>query len=805
MESKVLSNIRIGVVSFSLLLYQILLTRVFSVITWYHLAFLAISLSMFGLCLGSFVNYLFRSFFSSERYQKIVFFQGLLMGLFMAFSIFLLSFIGKNFSDPFANIWIAILIFLFCAVPFYLGGSIISLVIRDYKGHIGRLYAFDLFAAALACYAIVGILKFISVPHAIALLGVFNIVSSSLFYRDQLGLFKIKGVLSSLSLIIVGILVVGYFFIDSKSWFQIRSGKTSDDHVTSVFEKWNSFSRINVVPMQDLKPFGWGLTQRMTEFQGVRQFHLVIDGIAGTVLTKFDGDLSKLEYLKYDSVNIGQYLRKDSDVFVIGVGGGRDILTSLVFNQKSVIGAEINDSILDTVNNRFGDFTGHLDQISNVAFVNEEARSFLARTDKKFDLIVMSLIDTFAATSAGAFALSENAIYTKQAFKLFLEKIKDGGVISVSRWWLDSSPHEAYKMLKIATESLREIGISEPEKHIILVKTTQGRFSEQSKDFNVATLLFSNKPFSSADLLELDQIVNKLDLKAILSPMILPTGPIKEILKGLEISAPEFSHLNLDTPTDDSPFFFQFNKIDSINPFKISEKFLNSLVWLLWLGFIFLVAVVTGSFFFNKTKKTDRSYMLGLTFYFLFIGFGYLLVELSQMQRLGIFLGHPIYSLTTTLFAFLFCSGLGSFFSDQIYNRMVQPNFLFSFLSGFLIISIVSGFFTQTIIESNSSLNLIFRIAISFCLLAPAAFFMGIMLPIGLRTLPSTDQNSRAWLWGVNGASSVVASILSSVLSIYNGISFTYWTGFFFYLLAVITFLTVIVASRETKLNQANF
>ena len=112
-----------------------------------------------------------------------------------------------------------------------------------------------------------------------------------------------------------------------------------------------------------------------------------------------------MEHLSYDVTNVVHYLRPASRVIVVGTGGGRDVLSALAFDQKAVTGVEINEGILELVNGRFGDFTGHLDRDPRVRFVNDEARSYIARLNDRADIIQISLIDTWAATASGAFVL----------------------------------------------------------------------------------------------------------------------------------------------------------------------------------------------------------------------------------------------------------------------------------------------------------------------------------------------------------------------------------------------------------------
>jgi len=162
---------------------------------------------------------------------------------------------------------------------------------------------------------------------------------------------------------------------------------------------------------------------------------LNIDAHSTTVLSHFNGDTSELSHLKYDVSNLAQYLRPNGDIMIIGSGAGRDVLSSLAFGQKNILGIEINKDMISAINNDFGDFTGHLDKYPNVEFVGDEARSYIQRMDsaRKFDIIQVSVIDNWSAAASGAFVLTENALYTKETWKLFLSRLKPNGILTVQR------------------------------------------------------------------------------------------------------------------------------------------------------------------------------------------------------------------------------------------------------------------------------------------------------------------------------------------------------------------------------------
>jgi len=199
------------------------------------------------------------------------------------------------------------------------------------------------------------------------------------------------------------------------------------------YERWNSFSRIAVMKPDTWLGAAWSLSTAFTDMPPIPTRNLQIDAGAGTTLLGFDGDLAKFEFLRWDLVNFAHHLRRDARVCIVGAGGGRDILTAKVFGQKRVTAVEINSNILDVVNGHYGEFTGHLDRDPAVTLVHDEARSYLARSRERFDILQLTFIDTWAATAAGAYVLTENSLYTVEAWKIFLDRLEDNGLLAVAR------------------------------------------------------------------------------------------------------------------------------------------------------------------------------------------------------------------------------------------------------------------------------------------------------------------------------------------------------------------------------------
>ena len=214
-----------------------------------------------------------------------------------------------------------------------------------------------------------------------------------------------------------------------------------------LYDEWNSFSRVTVEDRGLSPPFGWGFGSNYKSDKQIEQLFIRIDADAGTPITRFDGSLENLDFLRNDVVNSVHYIRPHADELIIGSGGGRDILSALVFNQKSVTALEVNGNINRALNQNFGDFSGHLDRYPNIQFVNDEARSWLAKSRSTYDIIQMPLADTWAATAAGAFSLSENSLYTVEGWRVILKHLNSRGVFTVSRWYYKDFHGELYRLV----------------------------------------------------------------------------------------------------------------------------------------------------------------------------------------------------------------------------------------------------------------------------------------------------------------------------------------------------------------------
>src|SRR5438093_8686420 len=537
-EPKRSTYIGLFLTTLSLLQFELFLTRIFSVTMWYHFAFMAISLAMFGLAAGAIFVELMKK---REAHAMLANF-GLLFALTSAICFAAQLYIPV---DPEKEIGWTALAFILAAIPFVFGGMVVCVALTRFPRHTGGLYAADLAGSAAGCILTIPILNHIHAPTAVILNA--GIAALAAFAWPSNGKTRWTAGSCGALLLSLGAINQSVKLVDIQ-W--LKGGRNSHD---GLYEKWNAFSRIHVRELGS-QPFGWGLSPRYRAQREIGQLYLDIDSGAATVITKFDGNLNAVEHLKYDVTALAHYLRNPTSVLVIGIGGGRDILTSLAFGQRHVTGVEINPDILRLLTRRFGQYSGSLLNNPDVTLVHDEARSYVARSLESYGIIQASLIDTWAATSAGAYVLTENGLYTKEAWLTFLTHLTPDGILTMSRWYYEAQPAETLRLTALATSSLMDMGVADPRQHIMIIRKQD---NSEIGQYSVATILVSKRPFSDAEIGRITQISKEMEFSQVLTPRyaerpefdaVATRGKYDELIRTYT--------LNIAAPTDDAPFFF---------------------------------------------------------------------------------------------------------------------------------------------------------------------------------------------------------------------------------------------------------
>ncbi|TFG78746.1 MAG: hypothetical protein E4H23_07200 [Chrysiogenales bacterium] len=786
----------------SALMLEILLTRIFSVTMWYHFAFMAISIAMFGMTVGAVAVYLLPKYFSAERAKAQLAQYAMLFSLSSLLSF--LVHINVRFVPSITMAGLASVALTFCvlALPFLFCGICVTIALTRFPSRVSKLYAADLAGAAVGSFLLSFILGPLDGPTSVVFVA-FTAGVGSLFFAMEAGEKKLQKQSLAVCLLLLSIAVMNIAIAGPENNLLAIKWVKGVREEKLAFEKWNSYARVAIRQQPRSEPFGWGLSDRTPVTRPpLQQLYMDIDATAGTVLTQFNGDLNSLEYLKYDITNIAHFIRSQADVLIIGTGGGRDILSALAFSQKTITGVEINNDIINAVNRTFGDFTGHLDRWPGVRMVNDEARSYLTRSRERYDLIQLSLIDTWSATAAGAFVLSENALYTVDAWKIFLDRLSDDGIMTISRWFTLSPPAEMYRLTNLAVSALRERGVQNAGAHIILVNNM---LSKYNYSLGIGTLLVKRRPFTAGEVRTITEICRRLGFAVVLAPGIAADPTFASLTKPDQSAAFVSGFpLNITPPTDDNPFFFNMLRLkDAFNvglwlqsdklPFNSRAVLVLGVLLVIILILMLLCIVV-------PLAVTSRrlSFRGTLPFFIFFsgIGLGFMMIEIAQMQRLCVFLGHPSFGLTVVLFSLLLACSLGSFLTRKIKPENVSlPAILI--LAALLFVLLVFGKITPPLMALFRGAVTPVRILVAVSLLFPPGILMGTAFPLGMLFARRHLVGMTPWYWGINGAMSVFASVLAVAISLNWGIAGSFWTGLACYAAA---FMAAAVLAYQVRL-----
>ena len=766
----------LGLASFAALLLELALTRLFSVVLFYHFAFLAISIALLGLGAGGVFAYLLKSrmvrFGTRDLAALLCMINSVLVLLVLEIVLHVpvaLTVTGKNFLR-------LTVLYLSAALPFFLTGLLFSVVFARETWRVSRLYGADLSGGALACLAVVPLLNWVGGPNTILVSAVI-MAAAALVWASSSMQRKTAGALLAAFVILIAanrsnrLIDVVY----AKGMFR--------DPAWVEFARWNALSRVEV------------------DRQG-RGKAIVIDADASTSIMNCDlaqwrGSECERDQMKQPPA-LANVLRAHGEFAIIGPGGGVDVLRAVANGSPSVTGIEINPIIADTImRGGYADYAMHLYERPEVHIHVTDGRSYLRSTRQQFDVVQMTLVDTWASTAAGAFALSENNLYTVEAFREYFEHLKPDGMVAITRWEF-RQPREALRVVAVAMEALHGLGVANPAGHFIVA--SQGPLNEDG----IAVTVLAKKTAFTAE--EESAVRHHFERYGGLDPLFLPSegrrqagdNPFANLIASNDPYrfAQNYAY-NVAPVTDNAPFFFFTLKASQILGQQGLQRGID---WKVNLGVLVLilvlaisVAAVLGFLILPLALQTGRQSPLPLL-YFVAVGLGFILVEIALIQRFVLFLGHPTYALTVVIFLLMISGGAGSLVS----RRWLARTEMAWMPLALVIVALTAGvFFLPHVLAAGVGLRFEYRLAVSGLLLAPLGFMMGMPFPTGLRALgdgpalgvPSGARerdNAVEWAWAMNASASVLGSVLAMVIAIQFGLNATLACGVAAYLLALV-------------------
>jgi hypothetical protein len=777
-----------GLVSFGSLLLELALTRLFSVVLFYHFAFLAISIALLGLGAGGVFAYLRRDSLLVTDLRRLA---ARLMAVNAAVIVVVLELVLRvpvALRLEWSNFARLSVIYLAAAAPFFFTGLLFSVAFAREREHTTQLYGADLLGGAIACLTIVPLLNWIGGPNAVLCSAIAMAVASAVWAEARA---KRKR-----AFVLAGALVVLVACNHSGRLIDIVYAKGERrDQPWMEFAKWNAISRVEVDQLGEAK-------------------YVVIDADASTAIMNVDpsqwgqsespdggadkvgrsrvpkGGYNWRDDLMSAPPSIANVLRPHGSYAIIGPGGGVDVLRAVANGSPSVTGIEINPIIATTImRGRYADYAHHLYELPQVHIHVSDGRSWLRASQDRYDVVQMTLVDTWASTAAGAFALSENNLYTLEAFREYFDHLQPDGIIAITRWEF-KQPREALRVMAQEIAVLSELGVEQKSMGSHFMVVSDGTLSQDGRP---VTVLAKKTSFTAA---EEEAISEHLSHNRDLAALFTPGDEDKAGSGPVEANAHAFARLaaigpaafaavypyDVSTVSDNAPFFFfTFKARQALRGVLAGTG--RGMDWknnlgVVVLGMVLLISVAAVLGFLilplALTGGAHHTAMLPLL-YFVAVGLGYIMVEIAMIQRFVLFLGHPTYALTVVVFLMLLASGAGSLVSRYWMAKVSRAGWLLAAIAvatcGYVLV-------LPRLLPAMVGLPFGAKVFISGGLLVPLAFLMGMPFPTGLRLLGTrprqpASQSGIEWAWAMNAASSVLGSVLAVVVAIHFGLNAT--------------------------------
>jgi spermine/spermidine synthase len=862
--------------SLSIILFELALTRIFSIVLWYDYAFMAISIAFFGLGIGSFMIHIQKEKFNTLKknstfdsqftFSSRIVRHAIAYGISLPIFIFLIGYIPSDTSYIY-------LFYLISSVPFFFAGAAMALIFLAMSEKISKLYFADLIGAALATIILDPMMQSLGAGSVLLLISAVVVGSSACSYyffilrrtathhqsregqeeeeeeeeeetsyhnpQPSMDIDRRKVVvkLHNRGKVLAAITFSGIMILlivnsaSSINIFDIKPGMSKGlyyqlNHPSEfqhLSEEWNSFSRVDVtrkigkqegdnniltsttLPIGSSKQNNNSNSSDGTKNNGVtvagmdnatphELASIIIDADAATPIYRWNGSQSDIawiqkymDYLPYEMINANNTL-------VIGSGGGEDILVALSDGVDNVTAVELNPLVISAVK-RFDSQSGNIYNNNNVELIIDDGRRFISSSSEKYDVIVLKLVDSWAAQLAGGYALSENYLYTVEAFQQYFRHLdKDsGGMLVMTRW-----NFELPRLMPLIVDSLvKETGKSRESvaKHVMVIEDRPGLYfgrSDDNQKYYPILVMIKATPFLDGEVTMVKEKAEANQAEITMLADNYVAAPFNKLFNNDSTVYSEYFFTtvasNPTVPTDDSPFYFARE--------QIPKQMIILLVTVIAISGL-LSALLIYHARKRRVKFDSRSSFHVL--FAIFIGVGFMILEVTFIQKFLLLLGTPIMALTVILFTILLCSGIGSYISGRIFSTRPHRAVLTSIpiLAGIIIIYFL---YLQDVIESTISMELQYRIALTFGLLFPAGFLMGFQFPslIKMASLialssknkvvfqydnyPDSKNNNTTLLWGVNIVASVIGTVLAAILAMIIGFSGNLLIGLCMYL-----------------------
>ncbi|MGR9052994.1 MAG: spermine/spermidine synthase domain-containing protein [Gammaproteobacteria bacterium] len=779
----------VGLVSAASLAYEVLLIRLLSIIQWHHFAYMIISLALLGYGASG-------AFLAIYREKLQTHFAIAMTVNMVAFGFSAPASFAAAQTIPFNPdeiLWAPVQslylfgLYLLLAIPFFFAANVIGLSFYRYKNHIAAVYAWDLIGAGIGSAGIVVLLFMLFPEKILTLVGAMGVAAAILSVTGFSAFSvktKIRTILTTVA-VSAAVFAMSIRIEPNISPYKGESQLLRIPGTEVVDRRSGPLGLIDVVESRKTPlRHAPGLSLNTTD-EPPDQLAVFTDADNMTAITRYDGQPGRLSYLDQTTSSLPYHLKALNRVLILGAGTGSDVLQALSRGVSAIDAVELNPQVVDLLENRYAEFSGGLYRRPGVNLHIGEARGFVAASRNRYDLIALSLLDAFGASSAGLYSLSENYLYTEEALQSYLRHLKPNGYLGITRW-IKMPPRDTLKLLATAVAACKALHWDHPERRIALIRSWQtgtlvvknGYFDHRELDdlkrFNEA------RSFDAAYYPGIDESqVNRFNILQqpyfYQAATALLSSPKDEAKRWL--SAYKF---NLEPATDDRPYFFHFFKWSSLP--EILSLLGRGGMSLLESGYLLLLATLIQALFAGVLlillplrlgkKKLCRSgsseNRRRVLLYFLCLGLAFLFVEIAFIQKLILILHHPLYAVTTVLSVFLVAAGGGSLISEKLFRNRGHSAIVVV-VTGIALLCLSYVFGLALLTPLLLQINLGMRLLCTVLIIAPLGFLMGMPFPLGLNSLGQKAAELIPWAWGINGCASVVSSVLATLIAMQFG------------------------------------
>ncbi|MDO9046426.1 MAG: SAM-dependent methyltransferase [Methylobacter sp.] len=773
----------VAIISASALAYEVLLMRLFSIIQWHHFAYMMISLALLGYGVSG-------VFLALNRDRLVQLFPSVIMTNMSLFSLFapVCFLLAQQIPfNPAEMLWTPVQLLYLCGIylilvlPFFFAANVIGLSLYQYKSQVSSIYAADLFGAGLGSVGVILLLSIVFPEKILSVLMLSGILATLLVSSYTFNAQKHWTIAS----VIIGLAVI----FTPTGWMTLKVSpyKSLNQLLqvpgTKIIDRYSSPLGLISVVKSEITPLRHapGLSLNAST-EPPEQLAVFTDADNMTAITRYNGKPETLGYLDQTTSALPYHLKQLSDILILGAGTGSDVLQANYHAIKRIDAVELNPQIIDLVQRKYADFAGYLYSIAHVNVHIDEARGYLAATDKTYDLINISLLDAFGASAAGLYSMAENYLYTEQAIREYLRHVSPDGYLSITRW-IKMPPRDEPKLLATVINALKDADVRQPGQQIIMIRGWQ-----------TSTLIVKNGALSADEISRLKQFCNERSFDLVYYPGISESEVNRfniqqqpylyeaavALLGDQSQAFIDAYKFNIEAATDDRPYLFHFFKWRTLP--EIWSLLGTGGSFLLESGYLLLIAALVQAILASlllialplwlwKSKlgiEPGSGNHLHMLVYFFCLGLAFLFIEIAFIQKFILILHHPLYAITVVLSTFLLSAGAGSYFSTKLSSSSEKSAFMLP-MAAIALLSIgyslgfesITGFLLKT-----GSLS---RYLFSIVLIAPLGFCMGMPFPMALAKISQITPALIPWAWGINGCASVISAILATLIAMQFG------------------------------------